>query len=315
MTHIKPILGLIVLTTLIPELFTASTPITTLLNPSVLWGYLIGYGVAILFLREVATHLRLSYGGIFLFGTVYSFFNEGFLAKTYLILTSSSNAVLPVEWLQNLGNFFGLNLGFTATSALWHGIGSVLIPICIIHYLFPKSATTPWLAKYLTVFLGALLAFIGINGFFSPEKIQGTIVPFLTIIFSMTFLSLFALKYRRRVDAFFDASVSKPVWPFLLGLSMGVFYYVVLNITAQKASPLLFMLILALGTFGYVRCIQKQKWNAQTALLFFGIGFYAQTLVIPLIFVPTTVNIVTSLVAYIILAVSYVGLRRRQRMV
>ena len=312
MTHIKPILGLIVLTTLIPELFTASTPITTLLNPSVLWGYLIGYGVAILFLREVATHLRLSYGGIFLFGTVYSFFNEGFLAKTYLILTSSSNAVLPVEWLQNLGNFFGLNLGFTATSALWHGIGSVLIPICIIHYLFPKSATTPWLAKYLTVFLGALLAFIGINGFFSPEKIQGTIVPFLTIIFSMTFLSLFALKYRRNVEKFFDAPVSKPVWPFLLGLSMGVFYYVVLNIAAQQASPLIFMIVLTLGTFGYIRTIQKQNWNAQTALLFFGIGFYAQTLVIPLIFVQSPVNIATSVIAYGLLGVAYVKLKREQ---
>ena len=124
------------------------------------------------------------------------------------------------------------NLGFTALSALWHGIGSVLIPICIIHYLFPKSATVPWLPKYLTVFLGALLAFIGINEFFSPTKIQGTVIPFLTIIFSMTFLSLFALRFRRSTDAFFDATVLRPYLPFCLGLCVRCSWLCLVCLTA-----------------------------------------------------------------------------------
>ena len=128
----------------------------------------------------------------------------------------------------------------------------------------------------------------------------------------MTFLSLFALRFRRSTDVFFDTAVLRPYLPFCLGLSMGVFYYVILNIVAHMAIPILFILVLALGSYGYILSIRKQKWNAQTGLLFFGVGFYAQTLVIPLIFVPTAVNIITALIAYTILAVSFWWLQKHQ---
>lgn len=315
MTHIKPILGLIVLTTLIPELFTASTSITAFQSPAVIWGYFMGYGVAILFLREIATRFSLNYGGIFILGMAYSFFNEGFLAKTYLIFHDDPvNKLinLPVDFLADLGNFFGLNFGFTITSALWHGMGSVLIPICIVHYLYPQSATTPWLNKWVTGVLGVLLAFAGTTTFFGPEKIQGTMNIYMVIVTCMAFLFILSLKFKNDMNTFFNPPISKPVQPFLLGLSVGIFYLIILNILGSMGNLIPYLLVFCLGVGGYITVLKKNEWVSAVGLIFFGIGFYAQTLILPLFFVQSPANIVTALVMYVVLGVTYVRLRRRQ---
>jgi hypothetical protein len=314
MTHIKPILGLIILTTLIPELFTGSTSIDILVNPTVLWGYLIGYGIAILFLREIAMRFSLNYGGIFILGMAYSFFNEGLLAKTYLIFQDDPvNKLinLPVDFLANMGNFFGLNFGFTLTSAVWHGIGSMLIPICIIHYLYPKSAMTPWLSKKVTTGLGVLLALAGTTTFFSPEKIQGTNELFFVIVLCMAFLFILALRFKKDDMTFLSQPITKPIQPVLLGLSVGIFYLVILNILGTMGNLVPYLVVFCLGVGGYITILKKKLWTSTTGLIFFGIGFYAQTLVIPLLFLRTPVNIATALIAYIILGVTYVWVKRR----
>jgi hypothetical protein len=315
MTHIRPILGLIILTTLIPELFTGSTSIDILVNPAVLWGYLIGYGIAILFLREIATRFSLNYGGIFILGMAYSFFNEGLLAKTYLIFQDDPvNKLinLPVDFLANMGNFFGLNFGFTLTSAVWHGIGSMLIPICIIHYLYPKSAMTPWLSKKVTTGLGVLLALAGTTTFFSPEKIQGTNELFFVIVLCMAFLFILALRFKKDDMTFLSQPITKPIQPVLLGLSVGIFYLVILNILGTMGNLVPYLVVFCLGVGGYITILKQKMWVSATGLIFFGIGFYAQTLIIPLLFLRTPVNIATAIIAYIILGVVYVGLRRSQ---
>jgi hypothetical protein len=315
MTHIRPILGLIILTTLIPELFTGSTSIDILINPAVLWGYLIGYGIAILFLREIATRFSLSYGGIFILGMAYSFFNEGLLAKTYLIFQDDPvNKLinLPVDFLANMGNFFGLNFGFTLTSAVWHGIGSMLIPICIIHYLYPKSAMSPWLSKKVTAGLGVLLALAGTTTFFSPEKIQGTNELFFVIVLCMALLFILALWFKKDDVTFLSQPITKPTQPVLLGLSVGIFYLIILNILGTMGNLVPYLVVFCLGVGGYITILKQKMWVSATGLIFFGIGFYAQTLIIPLLFLRTPVNIVTAIIAYIILGVVFVGLRRRQ---
>lgn len=315
MSHIKPILGLVILTTLIPELFTASTPITLLLNPAVLWGYIMGYGVAILFLREIATRFKLSYGGIFLLGMAYSFFNEGFLAKTYLIFHDdpvNKLVNLPVDFLSDLGNFFGLNFGFTITSAVWHGVGSVLIPICLVHYLYPTVASTPWLNKWITGILGLLLAFAGTTTFFGPEKIQGTLNIYLVIVACMAFLFVLSLRFKSTMSTFVTPPVSNPIQPVLLGLSVGIFYLVILNILGSMGNLIPYLVVFCLGVGGYIMILKKKKWVSTSGLLFFGIGFYAQTLVLPLFFVQSPVNVITALVSYVILVVVFVKLKKRQ---
>lgn len=315
MTYIKPILGLIILTTLIPELFTGSTSIDVLVNPKVLWGYLIGYGIAILFLRDIATRFSLNYGGIFILGMAYSFFNEGLLAKTYLIFQDDPvNKLinLPVDFLANMGNFFGLNFGFTITSAIWHGVGSVLIPICVVHYLYPLSATVPWLSKKVTTGLGVLLALAGTTTFFSPEKIQGTNELFFVIVLCMAFLFVLALRFKKDDMTFLSQPITKPIQPVLLGLSVGIFYLVILNILGTMGNLIPYLIVFTVGVSGYIYLLKKKQWITTSGLMFFGIGFYAQTLIIPFLYLQTTVNNITALVSYIVLGVTYVWVRKRQ---
>ena len=86
-THGKalPIATLLALATVIPELFTGSTPLVGFLNPGLFFFLFLGYGVAILLVRELAVRCRSGILGLFFLGLAYSIFNEGLLAKTLII--------------------------------------------------------------------------------------------------------------------------------------------------------------------------------------------------------------------------------------
>jgi hypothetical protein len=61
---IRPALTLLLLTTVVPELLTGSTPLYGFLNPGLLVFPALGYGLAVLLVRELAVRLGLGLGGL-----------------------------------------------------------------------------------------------------------------------------------------------------------------------------------------------------------------------------------------------------------
>ena len=67
--NLRYILVLMILSTLLPELFSGNTSPVTMLNPLVfILFFTIGYGLPVLVIREVLVRWNLGFGGLFLLG-------------------------------------------------------------------------------------------------------------------------------------------------------------------------------------------------------------------------------------------------------
>ncbi|MBU6403024.1 MAG: hypothetical protein KGS61_22100, partial [Verrucomicrobia bacterium] len=129
------------LATVLPELFSGSTPLPAfVLNPGLLFLLFLGYGVAVLLVREVAVRCRVGLAGLFVLGLGYSILNEGLLARTLIRQTG-----LPVPLYDRFGYLGGISLPWTAGIGTWHACASVWFPILLTHHLFPQFRATPWL--------------------------------------------------------------------------------------------------------------------------------------------------------------------------
>ena len=103
-TKTKAILTLMIISPLLAEVLTNSTPITSLINPVSLFILFFAYSIPILILREVSVRWKTGILGLFLMGFAYGLFNEAILAKTILLQTS-----VPVPTFDNFGFYLGVN--------------------------------------------------------------------------------------------------------------------------------------------------------------------------------------------------------------
>ncbi len=69
-----PIIALILFSSVVPELVTGSTPLSGFVRPGTLLFLLVGYGLAVLVIREYALRSRMGLAGLFLAGLAYSLF-------------------------------------------------------------------------------------------------------------------------------------------------------------------------------------------------------------------------------------------------
>ena len=160
----KAIFLMMVLPPLMMELLTANLPGFVFFHPVFLITVILGYSVPILAIRELAVRLRFSLAGIFIMGLAYGIFNEGIGAKTLLLMEK-----VPVSTFDNYGYFFGINFPWVAYIITVHAIVSVLIPILIVHYLYPEVKTQPWFSKKTGFALLFLATAVGTAIFLSPQ--------------------------------------------------------------------------------------------------------------------------------------------------
>ncbi len=143
--NFKSALFLVLIAMVLPELLTGSSSISTFLNPIHLIILFLGYGVAVLLIREIAVRNNLSSGGIFILGLAFGVFNEGLLAKT-LIRASE----LPITQYNNYGYFLGVSFPFTFAISFWHALASVLVPILLVYWVYSKNSSPFLIHKSIT---------------------------------------------------------------------------------------------------------------------------------------------------------------------
>src|SRR5262245_17680889 len=135
MPNAKPALLLIILSPILAELLTASTPVTVFVAPATLALFLfLGYGIPVLLIREFAVRIHAWVGGLLTLGFAYGIYNEGLLAKTIIQKTQ-----LPLNGFDNYGYVLGLSVPWMVVIGLWHATAAVLYPILICQMLFPAE--------------------------------------------------------------------------------------------------------------------------------------------------------------------------------
>lgn len=273
MKNFRPTLVLIFIASIVPELLTGSTILAGFLNPGNLVILVIGYGIAVLVVREFAVRNHLDYKGLFILGLGYAIINEGLMSKT---MTSQFN--LPVPFYSNYGYFFGISFPWAAGISVWHAVASVLFPILTTYYFFPKFKNEPWLGKKTVIFLTVLVIGFASLVFFGKAKSVGMPAQFAALLGLMLVCGFIAKFFFTAPANDYNSTQSINLKPFWLGLSTFFIYTVALDFIAVKKLPVpIYFFVLIAAAWVYLHILKKYNWLTTENLLLFTIGFYLRT--------------------------------------
>jgi len=194
-THIKPILTLTLITPFLTEVLTTNMSVMTMLRPRVLIAMMtIGYGFAVLLLREQAVRMRAGAISILLLGLIYGIYNEGIIAKTFLRVHG-----VPINSFDSYGLYEGMETGWAIAISTWHAFFAFLFPIVIVYSLFPEEREEPWLGRIAFMVLAAVTLALSCVVFLgkSDKNISGTGKQYLALAAVAAFLYLLAKRYYR----------------------------------------------------------------------------------------------------------------------
>lgn len=271
MQRAKAIITLFVLSPVLAEFLSASSPASDFFRPTLFFFLLfVGYGLPALLIREFAVRGRLGPAGIFLLGAGYGIYNEGLLAKTII---QSQN--LPIAEYNNYGYFAGISFPWLTAICLWQSLAAVLFPIVFTHHLFPDEREEPWLNKKLALLLAAALLVIGSLSLLDRARLGGT--PRQLLILWVVMLCCAALaKMLGRRSELRGAATSFSWKPVLLGASVMYAFMALVLLAGRKINLLLFLLLISLVVAAYIYILSSRGWLDTTALTLLGIGFYSQ---------------------------------------
>ncbi len=144
----KPQYILLILSPVIAEVVSGSTPFFTFLWPPVLLVYVGFYGLGALLIREVAAHKKLGYASILLLGAAFGVLEEGILLKSWFDPTwmgaQITSKVLRVS---------GVNVLQPFANVVYHAVISIAAPILLVE---ATTSREPWLTEGQRKLAGAL---------------------------------------------------------------------------------------------------------------------------------------------------------------
>lgn len=191
--HWKPILTLLVLSSVLTELLSTNLSPSQFFQPAVLLLLMtVGYGFPILVIREIAIRKQLGLLGLFFLGVMYGLYNEALVART---IFNPFHA--PIDTFATYGLVDNIRIPWALTITFWHALYAVIYPILSVGYLFPHSATESWIGKKLAWVLGAGSLLFGVVTFFggSLQSPREEISHFVFIVISLALLWWCAQKF------------------------------------------------------------------------------------------------------------------------
>ncbi len=258
-------------TTIVPELFTSSTPLVRLVNPGTLLFLLIGYGLPIIAIRELAVRKGIGTGGVFCFGLAYGILNEGLFART---LVATHN--VPIPQYTHYGQFYGFNLPWCAHILLWHSLSSVLFPIAITHLAYPDVRGKPWLSPLATSVFGIFAFGFGVLAFTHAGTAGGPGSHFQLWVMILATALLYGVGLQCKGE-FLPEQTVQPARPLAFGIAGIVPTVVVIGMASAKAAVPIYLAVTLLLAVGAAAILKKMRWDTLPAFAAVGIGWYIQT--------------------------------------
>jgi hypothetical protein len=136
---------------LLGEVVGAALRLSYFVEPLRVVSILCFYGAGVVLVREIAQRLRLTGWGMVLLGVAYAMIEEGLALQT--IFNPD-----PMGGETMYGRAAGVNWFWAVIVCGYHVVWSVLIPIGVVHILFPRESRSPWLPRRMLPVFGAVFA-------------------------------------------------------------------------------------------------------------------------------------------------------------
>lgn len=255
-----PIVVLVLVISIPPELFSGNTPAERWLDPATLPFLIVAYGLPVLVIREVALRRSLGSGGVFCLGLAYGIVNEGLYAGTFFRQTG-----LPIADFDGYGYAFGINWPWAALMMTWHAVSSVWLPIALTNRAFgPGALLGRW-----SLLVVAVIACAAPTLFYLSFHIAAGLGLLAGQWAVMLGLAALALRFRGQPQT----SQSR-FGPFLLGF-LGIIPVILVTLIAKAGFPLsLYFAVLAGLVLIWALILTRRHWASGPATGWFALGWY-----------------------------------------
>jgi len=149
----RPLLALILLSPVIAEMLSGSTPPLEWLNPIAALFLIWLYGAGVLVMRETAVRWKTGWPSILLLGAAYGIIEEGLAVKSFFDPTWMDLGTLGVY-----GRWLDVNWVWAVWLTIYHAVVSIAIPIFLMEWIWPRVRGHPLTSRRGYIASIALLA-------------------------------------------------------------------------------------------------------------------------------------------------------------
>lgn len=148
---VAPVLTLFLMAPLLGEVVGAALRLSYFVQPLRVVSILCFYGAGVVLVREIAQRLRANGWGMVLLGVAYALIEEGLALQTIFNPEGMDGETV-------YGRAAGVNWFWAVLVCGYHVVWSVLIPIGVVHILFPRESRSPWLSRRMLWVFGGVFA-------------------------------------------------------------------------------------------------------------------------------------------------------------
>lgn len=246
----SPLVLLMLLSPLIGELLSGSSPPLEFFNP-VTFILLLGlYGTGVVLIREICVKWDKGWASIIVLGIVYALIEEGLSVKSFFDPNWVDLGILGVY-----GRWMGVNWVWTVCLTIFHTVYSISLPIILFGLLFPglkkkRLLSDRGLKIFFTVFfLDNLLIYLVLT-----DYLPNILAHVLNIVLVLG-LVLIALRIPR-IYPWSNTPLASPKIFFVSGALFGflffIFMYFLPNVIPYPIFPIMLEIILGLVLLRFV---------------------------------------------------------------
>ena len=138
----RAIIALVILSPLIGEMLSGSSPPLEFFNP-LLFAILLGmYGAGALLIREIVIRWRKGWAAAIALGAAYGIIEEGIAVKSFF-----DPGWQDLGALAEYGRYLGVNWVWSVWLTIYHSAISICLPILLVALIFPRLENEPFLGR------------------------------------------------------------------------------------------------------------------------------------------------------------------------
>lgn len=221
---------LFILSPVLAELVSGSSPPKEFFNPVALFMQLFSYGSAAVLLREYAVRLSIKGWGKVFIALSMGFYIEGIVCKSYF-----SPQWVDFNFPLGYGRFFGLNIPWIISLEIYHAFASFLVPWMIVEFFLPQARNTKGLSNVALIIHTFLVVSIGIFGLLvmpmnkAKEIYHAGIYEIIMMLVPIIIILVFAKCFDHQLNAInLRIPVPHPVLVFIFTLICWVVFQIVI---------------------------------------------------------------------------------------
>src|SRR5947199_3159511 len=178
----RPLLALVLLSPVIAEMVSGSTPPLEWLNPITPLLLICLYGAGVLVMRERAVRWKTGWPSILLLGAAYGIIEEALAVKSFF-----DPAWMDLGTLGWYGRWLDVNWVWAVWLTLYHAVVSIAIPIFLMEWIWPRVRGQPLTGRrrYITAIHLLAGVTIFINILLTPYRPSAwhLLGPFAVVVF------------------------------------------------------------------------------------------------------------------------------------